>query len=133
MMSYCRWSSSNFNCDLYCYADCAGGYTTHIAGCRWRLWHRIYAWVVDRRIDLGDCKIRMPRKSYINLIWRLPHWLTHKKIRLPGAGETFNDVTLETFRDRIKRLVGLGYKVPWYVLKNIEEEIEGKSDPPDVL
>jgi hypothetical protein len=33
-MSYCRWSSDNWKCDLYCYADCYGGYTTHVAGNR---------------------------------------------------------------------------------------------------
>ena len=29
-MSYCRWSSDNFQCDVYCYADVSGGYTTHV-------------------------------------------------------------------------------------------------------
>lgn len=31
-MSYCRWSSNDFQCDLYCYEDINGGWTTHIAG-----------------------------------------------------------------------------------------------------
>lgn len=29
-MSYCRWSSDNWKCDLYCYED-ANGYITHVA------------------------------------------------------------------------------------------------------
>lgn len=28
-MSYCRWS--DHGCDVYCYADIRGGYTTHVA------------------------------------------------------------------------------------------------------
>jgi len=34
MMSYCRWSSDNWQCDLYCYDDISGGITTHVAGYR---------------------------------------------------------------------------------------------------
>jgi len=30
-MSYCRWSTDDFQCDLYCYGDCSGGFTTHVA------------------------------------------------------------------------------------------------------
>ena len=33
-MSYCRWSSDNWKCDLYCYEDVSGGITTHVAGNR---------------------------------------------------------------------------------------------------
>jgi hypothetical protein len=30
-MSYCRWSSNDFQCDVYVYEDVAGGWTTHVA------------------------------------------------------------------------------------------------------
>jgi hypothetical protein len=30
-LSYCRWSSDNFRCELYCYQDTCGGWTTHVA------------------------------------------------------------------------------------------------------
>lgn len=41
-MSYCRWSSMNWgcdvyvyeDCDVYVYEDCDGGWTTHVAGRR---------------------------------------------------------------------------------------------------
>lgn len=33
-MSYCRFSSDGFNCDVYVYEDCAGGWTTHVAANR---------------------------------------------------------------------------------------------------
>lgn len=33
-MSYCRWSSNNWDCDVYVYEDVAGGWTIHVAGRR---------------------------------------------------------------------------------------------------
>lgn len=30
-MSYCRFSSEDYQCDVYAYADVAGGYTIHVA------------------------------------------------------------------------------------------------------
>ena len=30
-MSYCRWSSDGGQCDVHCYADVSGGFTTHVA------------------------------------------------------------------------------------------------------
>ena len=52
-----------------------------------------------------------------------PHWFTHKKIKLPEAGRTFNDATPEDFYLRVERLGEMGYRIPDYVLKEIEEEI----------
>lgn len=127
-MSYCRWSSDNFKCDLYCYADCGGGYTTHVARYRWRLWFRIYCWITDKRIDICGDKFRMPRYHYRDLIFDLPHWLIHKKIKLPEAGEAFNDTTLEKFRDRVGVLISAGFKVPDYVLPTIKSEIREADD-----
>ena len=33
-MSYCRFSSDDWQCDVYVYADVAGGWTTHVAAVR---------------------------------------------------------------------------------------------------
>ncbi len=55
-MSYCRWSSDNTNCDLYCYEDCSGGFTTHVAGFRLRLWTRFFYWLTDRRFKYKEIR-----------------------------------------------------------------------------
>lgn len=34
LMSYCRWSSMNWMCDVYVYEDVDGGWATHVAGRR---------------------------------------------------------------------------------------------------
>lgn len=40
-MSYCRWSSDFFECDVYVYEDVAGGYTCHVAGRRRKAEYRV--------------------------------------------------------------------------------------------
>jgi len=73
---------------------------------------------------MGRSKIRMTRFH----LFSLPHWLTHKEIRLPEAGETFNDNTLEEFYERVTWLIGIGYKSPDYLLCIIKKEIEEQSN-----
>lgn len=34
-MSYCRFSSDDYQCDVYVYQDGNGGWTTHVAGSRY--------------------------------------------------------------------------------------------------
>lgn len=33
-MAFCRWSDMDFHCELYCYEDSRGGFTTHVAAVR---------------------------------------------------------------------------------------------------
>src|ERR1700761_29275 len=113
-MSYCRWSSDDWMCDLYCYEDCRGGWTTHVAG--------------NRPIDVprnncdmftdmdGWMKAHQEQMKALDSIGR-------EDIELPYAGETFNDPTLEKFKDRLLMLRELGYKFPDYVLEEVEKEI----------
>jgi hypothetical protein len=118
-MSYCRWSTPN--CDLYCYESVGGFYSTNVASYRERAWKDFYHWLTDRRIEYAPGKsFRVPRWGY--LFW-VPHWISHAKIGLPEDGEAFADRTLIEFRDRVKWLAGLGYRVPDYLLPEIEKEI----------
>ncbi len=96
-MSYCRWSSDNFKCDLYCYEYVYGGYVTHVAGRR-----LINHTPLEERDILLD----------------------YEDIKLPHAGEVFNDETLEDFLERLIYLRGLGYKFPDYVIEAVKQEID---------
>ena len=120
----------DFTCDLYCYENVYGGWTTHVASCR----------RVRERGDLGLEKLMselrtMPKdkgayedwaERYRNCMKKLENDEL-KDIQLPHAGESFNDPTLEEFRDRLLYLRGLGYRFPDGVLAAIEEEIKDRD------
>lgn len=126
-MSYCRWSSDDFMCDLYCYEDVGGGWTTHVAGTR-----------LSRRpltpAPMGEDGLRLAREG------RYDEWATmhrarsaeiettpHEAIGLPFDGRTFNDATLEEFRERVVMLRDAGYSVPDYVVEEIDAEIKAET------
>lgn len=116
-MSYCRWSSDDFQCDLYCYEHCDGGYMTHVAGNRlvlttplpkpqpftpenMKAWYRRH-----KRVErmLKKCK-------------RVP-------IGGPHDGKSFWDETPQALLDRMLYLKQCGYRVPDYAINTIREEI----------
>jgi len=107
-MSYCRWSTDNFRCDLYCYEDVSGGWTTHVAGRR-------------RTPEYTDFDSKLTSNSNEYAEWGAKSFAP---IGLLCDGQTFNDLTLEDFLARVTSLRGMGYIVPDSVFKHIKEEIE---------
>lgn len=115
-MSYCRWSSDNWKCDLYCYADSTGGWTTHVAS------NRIV-------VELPELPEFTPETSeeYFKVHAEQSKLLDDCKrvsIGLEFDGDSFNDSTIEDFRDRLIMLREAGYSFPDYVLERVQEEIE---------
>ena len=117
-MSYCRWSTDNFRCDLYCY-ESARGFVTHVAGNR----------LIGPSLPSLPLSIsKYPGGSRLWLLWRLLQnfirsLCIRRYIRLPHAGESFTDVSLEAFRERLIYLRGLGYRFPDAVLSAIDQDI----------
>ena len=118
-MSYCRWSGDNWTCDLYCYADASGGYTTHVAG---------------RRLVEAAPRADFPRGDTTDADWEafaVAHeaqmeWLNtaeRKDIGGPYDGESFNDPDLASFLARVTMLRDAGYNVPEYVFDAINDEM----------
>ena len=120
-MSYCRWSSDNWKCDLYCYEDSGGGWTIHVAGNRIDVelpelpdmdnieeWHKVHQ---KQMALLDDCK--------------------RVKIDLEYTGESFYRLDLEGFLDKLIELREIGYNFPDYVLKEVREEIKDEITPAD--
>lgn len=113
-MSYCRWSSFDWACDVYCYADAGGGYTTHVAG------NRIVG-DIPKLPDLNE-----DTDKFIAAWRKQDEFIRDAKregIALPHAGETFNDPDLESFLARLLELKGLGFVVPDEVIQTVREEI----------
>lgn len=118
-MSYCRWSSDDWKCDLYCYEDAGGGWTTHVAGRR-RIgevppdfWDKFVAQEITPK------EYTKLHNEQMEVLSTLPF----EDITLPHAGETFNDPTLGAFKARLVHLRSLGYHFPDYVLDTIDKEI----------
>ena len=113
-MSYCRWSSDNFACDLYCYEDVNGGFTTHVARNR----------VVG---DVPKFSLNEPKDELFAAYRKQMAWLTTAKrepIGLPFDGESFNDPDLESFLARLLNLAEAGYHFPASVIKTVRDELQ---------
>jgi|WetSurMetagenome_2_1015567.scaffolds.fasta_scaffold148707_3 hypothetical protein len=119
-MSYCRFSSDNFNCDLYIYEDVSGGFTTHVASNRQRTWIKLFYWITDKRLKFGNYKTRWRRFR----LFKIPLFLTHKKIDGAFDGKTFNDDTISDVLKKVDALKRCGYKIPECSYNTIKEECE---------
>ena len=137
-MSYCRWSCMNWQCDLYCYADVMGGWTTHVAAKR-RVrepsrendrWQEHCQKVFKHKDDdplqwAMDCHSwTVARRAMFEELEEIPH----ESIGLPHDGETFNDPDLVSFLERVRYLKELGYKAPDYLEAAILEEMEEEGE-----
>jgi len=125
-MSYCRWSSDDFGCDLYCYANVSGGFTTHVAS------NRVVGEVpkVDwtpmykRDGDTNKFTAQMNAQSaWLKAAERRP-------IGLPHDGESSSDPDLPSFLARLEALRAIGYRFPDNVLDAVREEMRDDSHSP---
>lgn len=117
-MSYCRWSSDNWRCDVYCYEDCDGGWKTHVASNKLH-GIPIVEWPEENTQEnmekwASQIKAQMEAVGKAEMI----------PIGLPCDGESYNDPTLEEFKERLCGLKAMGYNVPSYVFEIIEEEVK---------
>jgi len=115
-MSYCRWSSDNFRCDVYVYGDVSGGYTTHVAARRHR--GRV------PKVPVADFDTTSP-EEWLEAHRRQMKWLgtaRYKSIGLPEDGNSFSDATPGECADRLEHLRSLGYHVPDYAIQSLREE-----------
>lgn len=148
-MSYCRFSSNNFACDVYVYEDVAGGWTTHVAARkqRWPLlplllsagrMARMSIWA-GGRWDREARKVvyEHPRRGAVfgavlrlSGLWeqgpyRLWRSLTPLvPIGLPHDGEQFSDASPAECADRLESLRALGYRVPQRAIDRLRQEAQ---------
>ena len=119
-MSYCRYSSDNWKSEVYAYADCRGGYTTHVAGNK----------VVGEIPPDGDVIKDTPRKfaAKHRALLAFLESASRKPIGLAHDGETFNDPDLESFLDRLTALRALGYHVPDSAFAAVKDEMRESQE-----
>jgi hypothetical protein len=119
-MSYCRWSSDNFQCDIYAY-ESDMGFMVHVASNKTvgeppRIDYSLLN--SDRTTD--DMQ-EFRRQSQENSKWL--ESCEHAPLGLPFDGQTFTLETMQEFYDKMIELRKVGYRFPDWVLKNIELEL----------
>jgi|SRR5581483_2260507 len=118
-MAYCRFSSDNFESDLYCYRS-EDGWVTHVAGNR----------IVGKVPPLPALK-EDNVEEWINAYKAQERFLDTCKMQPIGGpydNQSFLDKSLDQFYARLLRLRNAGYKVPDWVLKDVYKEMMGKTE-----
>lgn len=119
-MSYCRWSTNDFTCDIYCYESCDGGWDIHIAALR----HRLRSLPPPVPFDLENLDPWFERHKKV---MKMVHRAKRYPIGLPYDGESYNEPTAG---DAAKRLIALketGYNVPQEAIDALIEESEEEA------
>ena len=121
-MIYCRWSSDNYQCDLYCYSDATGVITTHVAPSR----------LVKTPPPIPDIHV-MNINQYLNAYEKHNEFMrTTKKvpIGLPHDGQKFDDNGEVTFIQTLAYLKVIGYRFPANLIPMLQANIaQPKLEP----
>lgn len=119
-MSYCRWSSDDFECDIYAFHHVHGTYEV---------------WVASRRHVSDEPKpasvpypmggTREEMDAFWEFQFNLDKWLekaTQKPIGLPCDGEQFSLSTPLEAAEKMEELKAMGYNVPQRAIDALREE-----------
>lgn len=127
-MSYCRWSSDDYTCDAYVWADCDGGWRTEIASRR-RVWHI----KLPPRVTLPVGAAHSPERSAWAEAWASrssvmaalvdneSNWSWLDLSEPEGGRSYWHDTPSET-ADNLERLRNLGVTVPQGAIDALREE-----------
>lgn len=112
-MSWCRWSTDDFLCDLYVWDDVAGGTVVAVAGRR-----VVYEAPLPDPVPWDPDRIEeiLARQQAVR---DLPQHF--EDITLPHAGEIFREPDTNAAADRVAELRALGYRCPADVEQALRE------------
>lgn len=116
-MSYCRWSSDDFMCDVYVY-ESDRAYVTHVAGRR-----PVFSEPLPPP-ETGGADSWFKRHLIVS---EMLDRATLVKIGGEHDGESFTDDTPGECADRLEYLRTCGYNVPQYAIDELREEEEAVS------
>lgn len=116
-MSYCRWSSDGFQCDVYVY-ESADGYVTNVAGRRrkYRIPYIDFSSVerIKETLDAQRVALDDPENPLVD-------------IGLSEDNKFFLDESASDCAERLIWLKSLGYNVPQYAIDALREEADDST------
>ncbi len=112
-MSYCRFSSDGFMCDVYVYKDTSGGWTTHVAATRLIERAPGYWWKGITKDEFKEVYDRYAKHMDTT---------ERKSIGLCYDAQSFNDPTPGDCASRLEELKAMGYNVPQYAIDTLHKE-----------
>lgn len=119
-MAYCKFSSDDYGSDIWCVPE-NGAYMTRIADMKIEGdVPKLPAATKDNAAEyLAAYKLQM---DYVSTAPRKP-------IGLPFDGKSFSDSDLSSLLQRLRGLREMGYRVPEFTLRRIEDEIAEQGSP----
>ena len=132
-MSYCRWSTEDFLCDLYIYEHYQGFWAIHVKARR-RVYHKPLPPEDPRPFPENGTRGQQRRwvrrlMARQRLVDRWPKH--HKPIGGPHDGETFHEPTIAAAIARCESLRAAGYRFPDHVLEDLRDEAAEEGDEDD--
>lgn len=119
-MSYCRWSTDDFRCDIYCHESCGGGWDIHVAAVRHRL-KNLPPLIPFTPENLTAWFER--HKKVMAMVHRAKRFT----IGLPYDGRSYNEPTARDTANRLIELKRVGYNVPQGAIDALLEEAKEES------
>jgi len=115
-MSFCRWSDDDYQCDVYCYESCYGGFVTHVADNR-----PVLDIELPPRVEpiIGNTEAWVARHEQVM------DWVENAKrvpIGLPYDGKHFSTNNAKETAELLQMLKEVGYNVPQYAIDALFEE-----------
>ncbi len=116
-MSFCRWSSMNFACDLYCY-ESSEGFVTHVASSRvlGDIPKLDWSFFSNPKSEDSMEKFLKSQEEQLEFL----DTAEREIIGLPSDGMTFVDETEEDFLNRLEMLKEQGYNFPEITKEDLE-------------
>lgn len=114
-MSYCRWSTDDFHCDIYAYPS-VDGIVIHVAARRARFTSPLPPPV---RLSAATAFEWAARNAKVSAMLKDAE---REWIDLPHAGSTFIEPGAAQAANRLRELAGLGFRVPQRVIDDLDAQ-----------
>ncbi len=113
-MSYCRFSSDDYQCDVYVYESVYRGYVINVARSR-----IVFKKELPSPVSMKDTMLWLDRH---NKIMDMVHAATREPIGLSNDGVNYCEETAEDCAIKLLDLKEEGYRVPQYAIDYLIEE-----------